>query len=132
MLQYPARVHIPTEQGHAAAYAVSYVTWEAASAHPDTDPKLFANPNPFVNVLELLEMGVRPRGFSQFSGEEKLVVHIPATLEKGTTLGCFIDGDERLLRHHELQELCTDPTPATPEEIEQYRKVFFPSSNPAR
>jgi hypothetical protein len=85
----------------AAKYAARYIAYES------TKDKM-QNPNPFSFVIKLYSMGLKPTYFRKINEQEKFVVDFPLKTGTGSTLGCFVQGDNEILFTHQWKEYCSN------------------------
>ncbi|HJU14138.1 MAG TPA: hypothetical protein VJ792_06730 [Candidatus Nitrosotalea sp.] len=88
----------------AAKYAARYIAYESAK-------EKLQNPNPFVQVIELYSMGLKPTYFRKVDDQERFVVDVPLKIGGKFVLGCYVQGDGEILFMHNWREYCSGLAP---------------------
>jgi hypothetical protein len=88
----------------AAKCAARFVAFESAK------DKL-GSPNPFLHLVELYMLGLKPTYFRKIDEQEKFVADIPIKVDGKFLLGCYAHGDQEILFTHEWKEYCTNLKP---------------------
>ncbi|MGC8812673.1 MAG: hypothetical protein ACP5O8_03780 [Candidatus Aenigmatarchaeota archaeon] len=100
--------------------AAPHAAWVACDAARDValdvgwetirDVKGYEN-NPFEEVVKIYDMGLYPKGFRLVDGEERFIVDFPLLTRE---LGCWAEGDGKILYKHKWTEDCKKVKPIKP------------------
>ena len=94
----------------AAKYAARFIAFESAK------DKL-GNTNPFIHLIDLYDMGLKPTYFRKIDEQERFVVDLPMKVGGKFMLGCYAHGDKEIVFSHEWKEYCTNLRPLKENEI---------------